>query len=177
MYKEIAIDPKCMAKKEYFTLLKEHFGFDKGRYIVAEIKPWVKEAVKTIKGTHSLRPKEKKAIKTFLNRATTRKKHKQEYFLLSDDRKSIKDSISWEEWWKKQSEYRPFSVSFSESDIDGCINHEMFTYDDCDEWEIPPSISVKGDSAVDIVAALKPLLYLSKEITIIDSYFTKSQFL
>ena len=49
MYKEVAIDPRCMADMEYYNLVKQHFGYDKGRYISAEVKVWTKEAMEYVK--------------------------------------------------------------------------------------------------------------------------------
>jgi predicted DNA-binding ArsR family transcriptional regulator len=166
MYKEIAIDPACMADYSYYILLKREFGFDKGRYLAADIKAWARAAFQFAKGS-DISPNKKKSVTNFLNKVQRGKVSNT--FLLVKDREAIKEP-SWEEWWATQSAHRNFSASLSESGIARCINHDA-VLDRCDEWEIPPSISVKRDSAVGIVAAIEPLLYLSKEITIVDQYF------
>ena len=46
MYKEVSFDPSCMGSMEYYGLVKQHFGYDHGRYISANIKAWAREAMK-----------------------------------------------------------------------------------------------------------------------------------
>lgn len=166
MYKEVAIDPKCMAKIEYYYLLKRDFGFNEGRYVVADIKQWAKTAFQIAKCS-DIPPAKKKSVTNFLNKVQRGKIT--DTFVLTQDRKVIQESI-WEEWRTNQSDHRKFSTSVSESRIFGCLNHDAII-EGCDEWKIPKSILIKRTSAVDIVATIEPLLYLSKELTLIDPYF------
>ena len=116
MFKEIAIDPACMADLEYYYLLKREFGFNKGRYAVADIKTWAKAAVQFVKNS-GMPPVKQKSVKTYLNQVQRGKVA--QTFLLTKDRTAIKEP-RWGEWWKTQSAHRNFSVLLSESGIAGC---------------------------------------------------------
>ncbi|TOL27686.1 hypothetical protein CGI00_23505, partial [Vibrio parahaemolyticus] len=66
MYKEVAFDPSCMGSMEYYGLVKQHFGYDHGRYISADIRSWAREAIQYVK-TSGLQPVKQQSIKNYLN--------------------------------------------------------------------------------------------------------------
>jgi len=165
MYKEVAFDPACMAYMEYYGLAKQHFGFDKGRYISADIKAWGREAMRHVKDS-DLQPIKQQSIKNYLNKLGRAKYH--EDFILAEDRTGL-NIEDWNSWWQEQRKIREFTITISESSNDGCINVDQIN-SGCDEWETPPSISVNR-TAVDIVNVLHPLTLISNEITIIDQYY------
>ncbi len=86
---------------------------------------------------------------------------------MTNDRKNIKND-DWIEWWQAETKHRAFSASVSENIKDQVNYSEILEGNE--QWEIPPSISVQRN-ARDIVAAIEPLLYLSKEVTLVDQYF------
>jgi hypothetical protein len=165
MYKEVAFDPACMANMEYYGLARQHFGFDKGRYIAADIKAWAREAMRHVKDSE-LQPVKQQSIKNYLNKLGRAKYH--EDFILAEDRTGL-NIEDWNSWWQEQRKIREFSLTISESVGDGGVNVDQIN-SGCAEWEIPPSISV-ARIAHDIVNALLPLALISEEITIIDQYF------
>ena len=67
MYKEVAFDPSCMSEIEYYYLVKQHFGFDRGRYISAKTRPWAREAMGHVQDS-DLKPVRKKSVKNYLNK-------------------------------------------------------------------------------------------------------------
>ncbi|MBE8232535.1 MAG: hypothetical protein HAW67_02280, partial [Endozoicomonadaceae bacterium] len=67
MYQEVAFDPECFSEYHYYGLLKSEFGFEKGRYIVAPIRSWVREAVKAVKDSQQIKPIRKQTIKNFVS--------------------------------------------------------------------------------------------------------------
>lgn len=165
MYKEIAFDPACMAEMEYYNLLRQHFGFNQGRYISADIKAWVLEAMRHVK-TSSLQPIKQQTIKNYLNKIFRAKVG--EEFHLAEDRKAIKSEV-WSEWWSQQEQLRRFSLTISVDSKISCIKMADINEKHAD-WIIPTSISIVGNSQ-EIIRVLMPLCYLSKTITIIDPYF------
>ena len=169
MYKEVTIDPACMAKYEYYALLKLSLGFDEGRYASVDNKSWSKEAMQFIKNTSDMTPVKEKSVKNFLNKVRMEKVP--DMFLVDQNRKKI-SATHWNEWRKLQEEYRPFSVCISESNISGSVNHDAILEEDKD-WKVKP-ISVDASNADDIIKAISPLLNLSKELTLIDPYFRLS---
>jgi len=166
MYKEVTIDPACMAKYEYYTLLKLGLGFDEGRYASVDNKSWPKEAMQFIKKASNMTPVKEKSVKNFLNKVRMGKVP--DMFLVDQNRKKI-SATHWNEWRELQEEYRPFSVCISESNISGSVNHDAILEEDKD-WKVKP-ISVDASNADDIIKAISPLLNLSKELTLIDPYF------
>jgi hypothetical protein len=165
MYKEVAFDPACMADIEYYGLVRQHFGFEKGRYIAADVKAWAREAMRYVKAS-DLQPIKQQSIKNYLNRLVRSKDNDE--FILAADRKGI-DIEDWNLWWQEQRKIREFSITISESASDDCINVDRINIG-CSEWDTPPSISVSR-IAQDIVNVLLPLALISEEITIIDPYF------
>lgn len=168
MYKEVAFDPKCMAEFEFYNLIHQHFGFDHGRYIAADIKEWAKEAMQIVKASNMQTIKQH-SVKNYLNRIGRLSDLSE--FHLAEDRKNITGD-SWENWWDRQTSIRNFSTTISETkkhalrmeDING--KHP--------DWVIPRSIEVSKEAAY-IMNALVPLLRLSEEITLIDPYFSFNQ--
>ena len=165
MYKEVAIDPKCMAEYIYYVLVKREFGFDKGRYAAADVKQWAREAFQIVKKS-DMQTIRKKSVTNFLNRV--QRGMESERFLLASDRKLIKGD-DWNSWWVAQMKHRPFSASVSESDLEGTINHDAIL-DDCQQWKVPPSVSVDR-SAEDIVSPIESLIYISREVLLVDQFF------
>jgi len=168
MYKEIAIDPHCMAYFEYYVLLKREFGFNKGRYAATDIKEWAKEAFQNAKNS-KMPPVKKKSVTSFLNRVQRGKDS--DGFLLTIDRKQAKAN-SWNEWWINQSQLRKFDATVSVANIEGSINIEQIMEGSSD-WEIPSSISV-DKTADEIINAIEPLLKLSTKVLLVDQYFRLS---
>jgi len=166
MYMEVAFDPACMVGMEYYGLVTQHFGFEKGRYIVADVRTWAREAMKHVIDS-DLQPIKKQSIKNYLNKLG-RSKYPEE-FILTEDRKGI-NTEEWNQWWEEQRKIREFSITISESADDCSINIDQIN-NGCIEWNVSPSISVKRYKVQDIVNALLPLAVISKEITIIDQYF------
>jgi hypothetical protein len=151
MYKEVAFDPACMANMEYYGLVKQHFGFEKGRYIAADVKAWAREAMRHVKDS-DLQPIKQQSIKNYLNKLGRSKYH--EEFMLAEDRKGI-NIEEWNSWWLEQRKIREFAITISESANDGCVNVDQIN-SGCDEWKIPSSVSVNR-TAHDIVNVLLPL--------------------
>ncbi|MEY8200662.1 MAG: hypothetical protein RPS47_15610 [Colwellia sp.] len=165
MYKEVALDPSCMGNIEYYNLVKQHFGFDHGRYVSSEVKVWAKEAMGHVKQA-GMQPIKEKSVKNFLNKIVRTKSVNE--FHLAEDRKKI-TCDSWADWIIEQKEVRPFSATISED-----AGTEGITIEDinagCGDWVIKPSISVDR-CAEELVGVIKPLLNISKSITLVDQYF------
>lgn len=165
MYKEIAFDPKCLADIDYYRLIKREFGFDKGRYIAADRKKWVAEAMQWVKAS-SLQEVKKKSVKNFLNSISRNKNNG--ITILPIDRRSFLES-DWSVWHAQQHAQRRFEVTISLKPIP-----ERLTVDDIDElpaqWVVPASLRIKRTST-DIVSAIGSLLRISQQLTIIDPYF------
>jgi len=169
MYKEVAFDPSCMGSLEYYGLVRQHFGYDHGRYISADVKVWAKEAMQYVKQS-ALQPVKQKSIKNYLNKLATSKRHNE--FHLAGDRKGVAEDL-WVNWRNTQAGIRPFSFSVSESKEIDCISVDDIN-DGVDVWVTSRTISVER-SANDIVDALFPLIEISNTITIIDQYFRLSK--
>lgn len=165
MYREVAIDPACMADYEYYILLKREFGFEKGRYASADVKRWAQIAHKFAKES-DIQPIKRASVKSFLNRV--RGGREGQKFILNPHRRKIQQTSTWNEWWLAQTELRPFAVSLSKTE-EGCISHEAIL-NDCEHWEIAPSMSVLRN-AKDIVSAVEPLIQLSDDLLLVDQYF------
>jgi len=165
MYKEIAFDPACMAQMEYYSLLKQHFGFNHGRYVSADIRTWAQEAMSHVKQS-PLQPVKQQSIKHYLNKIVRDKSP--EEFHLADDRKQIK-ADAWTNWWAQQNQHRAFTLTISENQQIPSIHIDHIN-DKHANWDIPRSISIAGN-ADEIVKTLLPTCILSSEITIIDPYF------
>lgn len=165
MYKEVAFDPACMADIAYYNLIKQHFGFDNGRYISADVKAWAREAMGHVKES-DLKPVRKQSVKNYLNKISRSKAIDE--FLLTRDRQSIHESC-WHDWVEEQQKVRQFSCIVSDADGDDQINIDMIN-DGCTQWKVAPSVSIPRNPN-SIIEALYPLLVLSEKITLIDQYF------
>lgn len=89
MYKEVAVDPACMADSACFFALREQFGFEKGRYLVADRQHWLKDAMVAVKAAQSsneLKPVMAQTIKSWLNKARGKVELKDRQILLPSSR-------------------------------------------------------------------------------------------
>jgi hypothetical protein len=169
MYKEITIDPACMAEFEYYTLLKTSFGFEKGRYLTVSIREWVAQAVKAIKASNMSDIKQS-SVKNFLNQLQRDKRNT--YALLSFERRNIAEEqvSNWFDWQQKQNVEKPFSAVVSDFPIENSISH-MDILDDHEKWHLSPTIQTKK-TPEEIYQVLKPIVEISRVITIVDPYFS-----
>ena len=169
MYKEVALDPECLAEFHYYGLLKTDFGFEQGRYLVAPIKLWVKEAVNAVK--HSdMPPIRQKSVKAYLNKL---QRHNQEsHIVLPHDRADIDREHSyrdWREWVVQQNQYRSFNAVIAEKGILESMNYDDILEGD-ERWDVSPTLWI--DKTPDqIISAITPLLFLSEELVIVDQFF------
>lgn len=170
MYKEVAFDPKCMADMVYYRLLKQHFGFEKGRYVSAQIKTWANEAMQVVKDSN-LKTIEEQSIKNYLNKIVRSKKDRYA-FILPTDRQKI-NAGDWDKWLEAQTAQRDFSLVVSNKAIEGSIDIDQID-DGNEDWEIPASLDVLR-KAEDITNALHPMMSISKSLTLIDPYFRLTQ--
>lgn len=166
MYKEVAFDPRCMADIEYYNLIKQHFGFEKGRYISAEIKSWAKEAMAHVKES-DLKTIRKQSVKNYLNKLGRSKSS--EEFLLTRDRQGVAADC-WQDWAEEQRKIRQFSCVVSDESGEDRIDIDRIN-DGCGEWNVPASISVDRSDPKSIVGGVLPLLMLSDCVTIVDRFF------
>ncbi|SFG74484.1 hypothetical protein SAMN05444062_101213 [Pseudomonas syringae] len=165
MYKEVAFDPSCLGKFEYYSLLKQQFGFEKGRYVAADRRAWAKEAMAVVKraGLTDIR---EKSIKSYLNKVA--RPRGIDEFLLAPDRPKT-GLPRWSDWLDNQLTLRPFDLTISDSVHEGFLNIDLIN-DGHHDWDVPASISVLRE-AKEIVGAVVSLLRLSTEITLVDQYF------
>ena len=168
MYKEVAINPECMAHEEYYFLIKRETGYEKGRYLVADIKAWADEAYPYVESS-KMRTMKKKSVKNFLNKL--KKSRKNEHFAMPGDRKG-EHAVCWFDWWEHQCELRRFDATLCEDRRKGtiCIDDVIESHVD---WEIPPSTVLRRDS-VEIVDLVESLLNISSKLLIVDQYFSFS---
>jgi len=169
MFKEVALDPQCMSEYHYYGLLKSNFGEDKGRFVVASVKSWVKEAVQAVKNS-TIDPVKKQSIKSFLNRLQKNKNTSLFVYPMDRSKFQNKDDSDWLSWFKNQQVYRCFIPVISERKIDGAINYEDIINGDA-KWSIPPTIRI-DKTLDDIESVLLPLLRLGENLVIVDQYFS-----
>ncbi len=169
MYKEITIDPSCMTEFHYYGLVKNQFGFEKGRYLAVSIKDWVKEAFPLVKESN-LEPIKKRSVQNFLYKLQKAKPFPEQVYL-ANDRKVLKyeKGESWQDWVQRQIELRQFTAVISENGIENCLNFDD-VMDEHDNWIIHPSVSI-NKTAKEIIDAIEPMLPFCKYLTIIDNYF------
>lgn len=165
MYQEVAFDPRCLEEFHYYGLLKTEFGFEKGRYIVAPVKPWAKEAFKAAKNSVQLKPVQRKSITNYLNKLQREKINR--FILLPKYRKDSIDPC-WNSWCEKQIALAPFQNIISEN-FQGAINYNDILESN-ESWLISPTITV-DKNVVAIISIIKPLMKLGGIITIVDQYF------
>ncbi|MGP0150973.1 hypothetical protein [Pseudomonas oryzihabitans] len=169
MYKEVALNPSCLSGFEYYSLLKQQFGFDKGKYISADRRAWAQEAMIAVKqaGLSAIR---EQSIKNYLNKLP--RSRERDEFLLAPDRQDVQ-SENWSSWLDSQARIRSFDFTISESAHNGAIDINAIN-NGHPGWSVPASLSVPR-SAVAIVEAMGGLLRLSTEIILIDPYFRLSE--
>ncbi|NMR24028.1 hypothetical protein HH219_00450 [Pseudoalteromonas sp. NEC-BIFX-2020_015] len=165
MYQEIAFDPRCLAEFHYYGLLKTEFGFEQGRYIIAPVRKWAREAYKAAKESEQLKPVRKKSITTYLNKL--QKQKNSSFIVLPNYRKYI-DKGSWIDWCEDQMVLAPFKNVISEHFTDALSFNDILERDQ--RWQITPTVTVDKNAA-DIVAIIKPLIKLGGDIIIVDQYF------
>lgn len=168
MYEEITLDPHCMSEYHYYGLLKERFGFDRGRYIIAPVREWARAAFNAVKESTDLQDVKKQSIKNYLNKIY---KEKDQSIIYLPQHRSHIDYIHWSDWVQKQQTYAPFHLIISET-YAGALNYDKIINGD-EKWNIPPTKLI-NTSAESIYAEISPLLKIGNEITIIDPYFVLS---
>lgn len=166
MYKEVAFDPQCMAEYHYYGLLKERFGFEAGRYVIAPTKEWAKEAFQSVLNSESLQDVKKKSVKTFLNKLSAPRNNS--CVILPLSRKGLVFD-NWRDWYEKQNQDKPFDLVISEKVV-GALNYDSLI-EGHDDWDIPPTLCV-GRNASEIGKILEPLLKLSNKVHLVDQYFS-----
>lgn len=168
MFKEVAINPECMAHSEYFDLIMLETGYEKGRYLVADMKAWADEAYPYAKNA-DMRPRARKRVTNFLNKL--KKNRRNEHFACPGDRQIV-CADCWLDWWGQQCARREFDATLSDDRRDRTICFED-VLDGAEGWEVTPSLTTRRN-AIDIVAIIEPLLNMSKELLIVDQYFSFS---
>ena len=165
MYKEVALNPSCLSGFEYYSFLKQQFGFDKGKYVAADRRAWAQEAMIAVKqaGLSAVR---EQSIKNYLNKLP--RSRERDEFLLAPDRQKVQGE-NWSSWLDSQARIRPFDFTVSESAHNGAIDINAIS-NGHPGWSVPASLSVPR-SAVAIVEAVGGLPRLSTEIILIDPYF------
>lgn len=172
MYKEIAVEPACIADSECFFALRDQFGFEKGRYLIADRFAWLKaamEAVKAAQARDELRPVRARTIKEWLNKLSKQKKNNERQLILTNDRLLGGDDKSWNEWWTEQNAMRAFDVSVM-SQSNSPYAYDFTELSSLPNWKISPSYFVER-TAEEIVSFLKPLLRMSKDLLLVDNFF------
>lgn len=169
MYKEVALDPRCLAEFHYYGLLKSEFGTEKGRFLVAPVKEWVREAVKSVKQSQ-LSPIKQKSITNFLNRLQRDKSS--DYVYLPEDRRAQaqdQQAIFWLDWTRQQHSYRPFCSRISESGLAGYIDYSAILDNEM-TWHVAPTRWLEK-TPQSLATAIRPLLHLGRDLVIADPYF------
>lgn len=172
MYKEVAVDPACMADDVCFFALREQFGFEKGRYIIADGGRWVSAAMAAVKDAQAknqLKPVRAQTIKNWLNKVGRCCSPKDRKLLLPRYRVITAEKSSWNIWWLGQQETRCFDVSILPSSNPPQA-YDFTQLSSVPDWQVSPSYSVDR-TAKSIVTALEPLIRISKEIWLVDNYF------
>lgn len=166
MYKEVSLDPLCLSEFHYYGLFKDSFGFEKGRYAVAPLKDWVKEAYRAAKTAENLGPVKRKSITNYLN--CLQKDKLQDKLVLPRYRAHL-TADNWIDWLELQNGVRPFNSVISER-VGNAISYEEII-DGHKSWIIPATIRVEK-KAEKIVEVLSSLLRLGGNLVIIDQYFS-----
>ena len=170
MYKEVAVDPACLADDACFFALREQFGFEKGRYLIADSSQWLKaamEAVKAAQAREELKPVKAKTIKQWLNKSR-KPTAAEKQLLLANDRAGVSTTSDWNQWWSLQQGIRSFDVSVA-TQSNPPNAYEFFELSSLADWSVSPTYTVDR-TPEGIVWALTPLLYISKDILLVDNY-------
>lgn len=165
MYQEVAVDPKCLSEYHYYGLLKERFGFEAGRYVIAPVREWAREAFIAAKNSKELQPVKKKSIINFLNKL--QKSKDQDRFALPIHRSEI-NVENWTDWCTKQTEYLPFNSILSEQ-FEGAIGY-VDIIERHASWHLPPTVTINRTSQ-EISACIAPIVRYGGNLTIVDQYF------
>lgn len=169
MFKEYAIDPKCMADKEYYLTIKGNLGFDSGRYLVIDRKKWAPQAMTAVNEAverNEMGPKMGQSIKTkFIDKV---RNNKFDGVVFPNCRRHIRQEDDWYEWVIRQNKYHAFSAIISSEGRDGTVSREELLEENTD-WKISPSMRVKKNAKA-IVDALDSLLRLSEELYFVDRF-------
>jgi hypothetical protein len=165
MYQEVAFDPECLSEYHYYGLLKSEFGFEKGRYIVAPIKQWARDAFQAAKNSDQLKPVKKKSITNYLNKL---QKSKVEHSLILPKYRALVNGDNWKDWCQKQIDVAPFNSIISES-FNNAISYDDLIDGDA-RWVISPTVRVRKNAA-EIISVIKPLIVFGGILTIVDQYF------
>ena len=172
MYKEVAVHPACIADEACFFALREQFGFEKGRYLIADGRRWLQDAMAAVKAAQArndLKPIRAQTIKSWLNKAGRRVTAEERQLLLPGYRALPHEMDVWNDWWLGQQAIRNFDVSLAPSSNPPQF-HDFTELPGLRDWQVPPSCSVER-SVVAIGSAIEPLLRISKEIMLVDNYF------
>jgi len=169
MYKEVALDPQCMAEYHYYGLLKTNFGFEKGRYVIAPVRDWVKEAYQAVKNS-DIQIVKRKSVTSYLNKL--QKSRDDELIILPLYRATASSQpyVDWVQWLAEQQQVKIFGAVVSERLASHSINHDQILNEHAD-WVISPTVTV-NKTAREILGIIAPLLQCSNELMIVDQYFS-----
>lgn len=165
MYQDVAFDPKCMSEYHYYGLLKTSFGYEVGRYTIAPLKDWIKEAFHAAKNSESLEPVKRKSITNYLN--SLNKDRTQDKIVLPLHRSHLSGD-DWLAWLSEQQKFEPFSFVISER-ANNAITFESILAGDIG-WSLPPTLRI-DKTEQSIVDGLEPLLRFGGNVVIVDQYF------
>ncbi|MBU1310186.1 MAG: hypothetical protein KKE30_11730 [Gammaproteobacteria bacterium] len=166
MYQEVSLDPHCLSEFHYYGLLKSNFGYEAGRYAVAPLRDWIKEAYQAAKSAEDLGPVKKKSITNFLN--SLLKDKSQDKIIMPRYRSHI-SAVDWLDWLEHQRALRPFNSVISERVGSALSYEEIIAGHQC--WVIPPTKRV-DKTAESIVEVFSSLLRIGGNLVIIDQYFS-----
>lgn len=167
MFKEIAMDPECMSDTDYYHLVKRDFGPEEGRYLVADLKPWARDAKRALDKDNKLDRMKKHGIMEFL--IGIQKGKDVEGLIFPEFRRSVRQKDDrWDAWIDKQNELGRFSTIISKRARKGWISHEDIL-ERCDAWKVRNSFSVEKDVKV-IVDTMDVILRISKEVLLEDRF-------
>jgi hypothetical protein len=172
MYKEVAVDPACLADDACFFALREQFGFEKGRYLIADSQCWLRDAMKAVKDAqerNDLKPVRAKTIKEWLNKSRKQTAANERQILLANDRVQSSPFPTWNHWLLGQQAIRTFDVCVGPT-ANPPLLYDFTQLSGLAEWAVSPGYSVDRNAAA-IVSVLEPLLRISKDILLVDNYF------
>lgn len=165
MYQDVAFDPKCMSEYHYYGLLKTSFGYEVGRYTIAPLKDWIKEAFHAAKNSESLEPVKRKSITNYLNSLS--RDRTQDKIVLPLHRSHL-SADDWLSWLAVQQSFEPFSFVISER-ANNAITFESILAGNIG-WSLPPTLRI-DKTEQSIVDGLGALLRFGGNVVIIDQYF------
>lgn len=172
MFKEIAINPlSVVANYNCCCLINDTlFGFERGRYIIADSKSWAEEAFKSYKNLREgYSDIQQEKIDSLLELARF-KERAEEFFLLPSYRSKITGD-NWQDWWQKQTNLHPFDATLAEqTDTSKHIysNNDIWGYVD---WKPLSSPIIDRTRANNFIPPLLSLIRISSNIVWVDKYF------